>query len=416
MMSGAPKSREAAAGSPDLPHFPDVGVIGLVPEAWGGSWQLRHHFLTRLAVYFNVVWVDPARGWRESLASPAPRPDGDGALPAGFSVYRPEMWLPQLYRPRFAGRLTFRGRLRGARRILKRRGARTTVLYLWRPDYDESLDLIEHAFSCYHIDDEYTFSSVEKPIDPREAALIARVNQVYITSPALLKKKGSLNPSTVVVPNGVDYRAYTTPQGEPSDLGAIPHPRIGYVGTIKAQLDLRLLTDLARRHRDWSFVFIGPTGYLGDDAPLIEALSHMPNVYFLGARPVGELPAYTQHLDVCMLCYVVDDYTKFIYPLKLHEYLASGRPVVGAPIRSLEEFADVVRIGRTAEEWSSAIAESLSGAARSAQQVESRRRVARDYAWDKLTHRVAATITGGLGQPYRDRFARLRGQGEGSRT
>ena len=300
--------------------------------------------------------------------------------------------------------------------MLKRRGASKTVLYLWRPDYDEALDLIEHAFSCYHIDDEYTFSAVEKPIDPREAALIARVNQVYIASPALLEKKGALNPNTLLVPNGVDYGAYATPHAEPSDLAAIPHPRIGYVGRIKAQLDLRLLTDLALRHRDWSFVFVGPTGSLGEDAPLVEALSRLVNVHFLGARPVHELPAYTQHLDVCMLCYVVDDYTKFIYPLKLHEYLASGRPVVGAPIRSLQEFADVVRIGRTVEEWSSAIAESLTGAARSAQQVEARQRVACDYAWDKLTHRVAATITSGLGQSYRDRFAELPGHGEVSRT
>ena len=161
-------------------------------------------------------------------------------------------------------------------------------------------------------------------------------------------------------------------------------------------------------------MFVGPTGYLGEDAPLVEALSRMVNVHFLGARPVDELPAYTQHLDVCMLCYVVDDYTKFIYPLKLHEYLASGRPVVGAPIRSLQEFADVVRISRTSEEWSSAITGSLSAVAQSLRQVEARRRVAHDYAWDKLTHRVAATITSGLGRPYRDRFAELPDHGDPS--
>ena len=53
---------------------------------------------------------------------------------------------------------------------------------------------------------------------------------------------------------------------------------------------------------------------------------------------MSELPSYTQHMDVSMLCYKVDDYTKFIYPLKLHESLASGLPCVGAPIRTLQEF------------------------------------------------------------------------------
>ena len=102
-------------------------------------------------------------------------------------------------------------------------------------------------------------------------------------------------------------------------------------GLIKKQLDLQLLDALARRHPTWSFVFVGPRRHEDKVGTLIQRLADLPNVHFLGEKPVSELPSYTQHIDVCTLCYKVDDYTKFIYPLKLHESLASGQPGVGAP-------------------------------------------------------------------------------------
>jgi glycosyltransferase involved in cell wall biosynthesis len=119
------------------------------------------------------------------------------------------------------------------------------------------------------------------------------------------------------------------------------------------------------------------------------------------------LPAYTQHLDVCMLCYEVNGYTKFIYPLKLHEYLASGRPVVGSPIRSLQDFAHIIRLAHTTDEWSQAIQDSLSPAACSAEQVEARRRVARQHDWGRLAALIAQTLCGRLGPAYLERFEKI---------
>ena len=68
----------------------------------------------------------------------------------------------------------------------------------------------------------------------------------------MFERKGSINRHTLCVPNGVDYAAYTAPTEEPSDLRGIPHPRIGYIGWIKEQLDLPLVLTLAGRHPAWS--------------------------------------------------------------------------------------------------------------------------------------------------------------------
>ena len=188
---------------------------------------------------------------------------------------------------------------------------------------------------CYHIDDEYSFSEVEAPLNDQELQLIRRADQVIVHSPALFERKGHLSPRTAMMPNGVDYAAYSRLAPDPDDLAPIPHPRIGYTGTIKRQLNWDLLLTLVARHPEWSFVFVGPVNPHPDIDVAIKEMARRPNVHFLGFKTVEKLSAYPQHFDTCIMPYLANDYTKYIYPLKLHEYLASGTPVVGTRIRSL---------------------------------------------------------------------------------
>jgi glycosyltransferase involved in cell wall biosynthesis len=344
------------------PHFCDIGVVAFVPEKWGGPWLSRHQVLTRLTRYFHVVWAEPAGSWRELVLGGEKSTSGShpsGKFPEGFALYQPESWLPQFGRPGWLASWTAVERARRAAALLRQRGCKTVVFYLWRPYFDVVLDGTAYDLSCYHIVDEYSFSPSEQPMTNQEIELIKRVDQVFIHSPALLERKGHFNPHTRFVPNGVNYRTFANPQPEPTDLAAIPHPRLGYVGIIKTQLDFQLMLDLARRHVEWSFVFVGPRGKLGGDAPLVDQLSELPNVHFLGNKPIEIACAYPQHMDVCLLPYKANDYTKYIYPLKLNEYLAGGKPIVGTSIRSLLDFSHVIKLAGTHEEWSKALTESL---------------------------------------------------------
>ncbi len=389
------------------PLFPDIGVLALVPDHWGNCWQPRHHVLARLSHYFPVVWVNPAHEWYETVIrlGTVNTQNGQEAPSAGFSVYTPDFWLPVLYRPKWLSDLTFRLRLNRARGVLVRRGCRTIILYIWRPEFAPALGLVPFDVSCYHIDDEYSFSPVELPLDEAEARLIAAVDQVFIHSPALLEKKGTINPHTAFVPNGVDYQAFATPVPEPPDLAAIPHPRIGYTGILKRQLDWSLLRHLTRQHPEWSFVFIGPQGPHEEITSVIHDLSRLPNVHFLGAESTDNMAAYPQHFDVCIMPYKADDYTKYIYPLKLHEYLASGRPTVGTRIRTLEMFADVVALASTPEEWSAVLAAALDARANTPECRAARQAVARKYDWSLLVAKIARTMCHHLGQEFTDPVA-----------
>jgi glycosyltransferase involved in cell wall biosynthesis len=397
--AGGGRDVRRATRTTETPVVPSVGILALVPDRWNDLWQPRHQILTRLARYFHVVWVNPALRWREVLTR-RKAPSASSAVghhEAGFTVYEPEFWLPQLYRPTGLARLTERLRLERARRVLAQRGCRTTVLYLWRPEFAFALRTVPADLSCYHIDDEYSFSTVEIPTPEAEARLIGAVDQVFIHSRALLEKKGGINPHTALVPNGVDYRAYARPGNEPGDLIPIARPRIGYTGHIKKQLDWGLLRRLAESHPQWSFVFVGAWNAHPEMLGAIQELSSRRNVHFLGRKSVHELAAYPQHFDVCIMPYQADGYTKYIYPLKLHEYLASGRPIVGTRIRSLEDFTSVVSLAATPEDWSAAIGLALAPDANSVERRAARRAVARQHDWALLVRQIAETISRRLG-------------------
>lgn len=389
------------------PLLPEVGVVALVPYRWSNIWQPCNHILTRLARYFHVVWVNPAHQWSDPLLKRSEMrvPGHDAGL--GFRVYQPSAWLPAVYRPVWLGDLVLRQRLAEVRKQLTRAGCRKIILYLWRPEFAIALRAISCDLSCYHIDDEYSFSPVDIAIPDVEARLIQEVDHVFIHSPALLEKKGRINAHTSFAPNGVDFELYSSAVPEPADLAGVPHPRIGYSGHIKKQLDWPLLLDLTARHPEWFFVFVGAVNRHPEIMGYIEQLSRRINVRFLGSKSVQELASYAQHFDVCVMPYRRDDYTKYIYPLKLHEYLASGCPVVGASIASLEPFRDVVRLPETPDQWSAAIAESLDPCAKSSEQRAIRQAVAKKHDWETLVRQIAETMASRLGLEFSSRITEV---------
>ena len=372
-----------------------VGIVSLQPEEWDSLWRPAHFVELGLARRWPVVWVDPAREWRDALrpGSGGPRfrhPVSNRAL----DVYAPPSHLPRIYRPGGLRRAIERIRLHRAAAHLRRQGCERIVLYAWRPEYLECVDLVPHDLLVYHVIDEYSYSPDDPPTPGDERELIRRADQVILHSPGLMEKKGGIAPDkTAQVPNGVAFARFAADGPEPLELRGIPHPRIGYVGAFRRQIDWALVRRLVEAHPEWFWVFVGEwLESHADLAPVQAWLEARPNVHFAGCVPaarLGELPA---HFDVGVLPYVEDGYTRHIYPMKLHEYLAAGLPVVGTPIRTLRDFSGEIGLARTPEEWSAAIRGALAPEQRSAEAIAERRSVAEAHDWDALADRIASLI------------------------
>lgn len=395
----------------DTPWFPDVTILAMVPDDWCAPFQPRHYVLSRLSRYFNVIWHTAASDWHEVFHTHVNRvcPDNaktDGRVAPGLEIYKNPKALPVIHSPKRLARLFERLRIMQVQARLKRAKAQKTILYVWRPEFKWALDKFSYDLLCYHIDDEYTWSTEAVPIQPDEKTLLDEADQVIIHSPGLFEEKGRINPHTALIPNGVAFDMYNRPWPEPAILADVPRPRIGYSGYVKSQLDLDLLLELALTHPEWSFVFVGPKRISEPDEATAARMFALSNVHDLGLQHPNCLPALVQHFDVCTMCYRMNDYTKCIYPLKLHEYLATGRPVIGTPINSLLQHADLLTLASTRSEWSAGIANLLADVQTDNILRERRQELARAHDWDKLVHRLAHILARRLGSSYFQRFNR----------
>ncbi len=382
------------------PEYPEIGIVALVTDPWGERWQTRHQLLTRLARYFHVVWVNPAHEWREIPEALRTRHALAGRQVAdepGFQVYVPEWWLPRLARFERLASWSLAQRLKRAHARLVRAGCRETVLHIWNPEFAAAAGSSLFDLQCYHVDDEYSFSRTESPLDAREVRLLERAGQVFMVSRSLIDKKGRFNPHTELLPNGVNFRLFSEPVEEPADLAAIPHPRVGFSGYLTRHLDWTLLEWLARTRPDLQFVLAGAQKARVEVAEAVSRMSSLPNVHFLGAKPSWELAHYPQHFDVCMMPYVISASTNHSCPLKLHEYLACGRPALGSRIRPLLEFEGPLALPETPQGWPEAIDRALAPVANSPEARRRRQAIARRYDWDVLALRIAHRFAARLG-------------------
>jgi glycosyltransferase involved in cell wall biosynthesis len=270
-------------------------------------------------------------------------------------------------------------------------------LSIWSPQYSKALPLVKHDMSMYHINDEYSFARVQQPISAEERVLMAGVDEVFIHSPAVMARKAELCSSAILTPNGVDFDAYAMSRPIPDDLAAIPGPRIGYSGFLKTQLDWELLFAVAQQNPQWSFVFVGKALDQPGLAEVLARINALTNVHFLGGKSSRELSAYPQHFDVCMLPYCVDDYTKYIDPLKLSEYMASGQPAIGTPILPLHEVSTLVTLAASPAEWRQAISASLLPAANTPEERAKRQSWAKTRTWDALVETILGRVDRRLG-------------------
>ncbi len=123
-------------------------------------------------------------------------------------------------------------------------------------------------------------------------------------------------------------------------------PRIVFWGVIDRRMDSPSLQQLSRDLPDGTILLVGPQQ---DPDPAILSL---PNVQTLAAQPLSALPAIAAAADVLIMPYADLLVTRAMQPLKLKEYLATGKPVVVNRLPSTEAWSDCLDIAESPEQFS----------------------------------------------------------------
>lgn len=213
--------------------------------------------------------------------------------------------------------------------------------------------LDEERFIYYCVDDHSQFEGMDpKRVSALEDEQTRRADLVVTTSEALLQSRRAIRPDAELVRHGVDYEhfaaAWRRPMELPADLAGIPRPIFGFFGLIHFWVDCDLLAEVARRRPQYSFVLIG------DEVTGAAKLKTQKNIYLLGRRANGDLPAYCAAFEAGLLPFVRTELTRTVNPIKMYEYLAAGLPVVSTPLPEAERFRGPIRIAESTDEFVSA--------------------------------------------------------------
>ncbi len=96
-------------------------------------------------------------------------------------------------------------------------------------------------------------------------------------------------------------------------------------------------------------------------------------------------------MDVCLIPYILNDYTHHIFPLKLYEYMAAGKPIVASDMEEMRPYAgDEMTIAHSREEFLAAIDDAIAND--TPERARSRQEAARNESWDHRVEQVSAII------------------------
>jgi glycosyltransferase involved in cell wall biosynthesis len=214
--------------------------------------------------------------------------------------------------------------------------------------------------------------------------LIARSDLVFCSSPVLARERGAGHPDCRWVPNGADvahFERAADPGLPPHSVlqGLGPGPVLGFAGHLEERVDFALLEALAEAEPGWRFVLAGPVAPSRRLAA--ERLARRPNVRLVGLLPRAQLPALLRGCDALLIPFVHSPQTRAIYPLKLNEYLATGKPVATTGFADLGQAAAAVHVGDGPGGFAVAIRAALQDQAPT--RVALRRAVAREGDWER---------------------------------
>lgn len=210
--------------------------------------------------------------------------------------------------------------------------------------------------------DDIRHSTHIKKHGPRlEREIMQRADLVFATSLELTTLASKYAKHSYYLPNAADISLFKTSHQElskPTELVGFKNPLVMYTGNIDHRIDYDLLNEVVKRNPNLNFILVGPVSI---DEQELQTLRNCSNVLFTGRKDLAQLPALLKFSQCAIIPFKCNTLTKSIYPLKINEYLAAGKPVIATPFSGdIQTFSSVITIADNSVSFSEAINNQIS--------------------------------------------------------
>jgi glycosyltransferase involved in cell wall biosynthesis len=313
-------------------------MIYVMRVSWYWIHQRPHFLALGLQQYYDITVL-----YRKSLRhlrDRDPRPDFcRGIMQIPFDRFG---WIAKLNRWLF-------------RKSLQKKMATAHILWFAHPeDYMQLRDLIPDTtrlvYDC--MDDLCEFpgikgSALEVRLRESEKMLCDRADCIFASSAFLKNILQTRYPSIKeirVINNALDKsflekQSIETVTDYPEKSGFTD---LLYIGTISEWFDFKLLSDALETFPSLRIILIGPAKTA---LPAHERMIH------LGSRPHASLPAYMQQADALIMPFVINDLILAVNPVKLYEYIISGKAVITCNYEEIRPFGKYVYAYNSKDEF-----------------------------------------------------------------
>lgn len=184
-----------------------------------------------------------------------------------------------------------------------------------------------------------------KLVKKMEDLLLQKVQLIVATSDSLSASKKIPNSKTITLTHGVDFEHFNL---KDSPRSATPF-KVCYFGLFDERSDQKILMAIAKEISNCEIHIFGTT--ICD----VSHLSTIPNIKFHGKVDYANLPTQISDMNAFILPYTRNAATENINPLKLKEYLSTGRPVLATPLPEILKLKEYLLVCETPQDFVSTI-------------------------------------------------------------
>jgi glycosyltransferase involved in cell wall biosynthesis len=183
-----------------------------------------------------------------------------------------------------------------------------------------------------------------------EELVVRRADVVVSASDNLRERLAGMGRESHLLTHGVDLDFWQHPRvSVPSGLLGLERPLVVFWGVVDRRMDATIVKHLAGSLSRGTIVFAGPE----QDAD--PELRRLPRTAHLGVLPFAQLPSLAREASVLLMPYADLPVTRAMQPLKLKEYLATGRPVVARDLPANRAWSNALDLASGPTEFADSV-------------------------------------------------------------